>query len=231
MVMLSRLYKVLFILCFSVTALSSHGYAQEANADIAYIEGDLKGVIEAAQDSVQGDADNVLTLDTAVVDEPFLNGDIIEENTDTSESKIASINPNNMRSLMYNAWEHAAVNDALSARDHIDVEAYRKRTLGGEPSTTDGVDEFGADKPAEIDNSLREISLSGILYTSKKDWTIWLNGQRVTPNSKPEEVVGIKVFKDYIELKWFDKKSLQIYPIRLRSHQRFNLDNNLFLPG
>jgi len=118
--------------------------------------------------------------------------------------------------------------------EFFDIEAYRRRALGGTASgdgTGSGTDEFGADQPAEPDNSIRELSLGGILYSDKKDWTIWLNGQRITPATKPEEVVGLKVFKDYIELKWFDKKSLQIYPIRLRSHQRFNLDNNLFLPG
>jgi len=211
MMIMSRFYKV-SLLCLCAASLSFSAQAQDVT-------------------------DNVLTLETASVDGEFFEesaGGYIDDAQDETDVEVASINPENIRSLMYNAWEHSAVIDALSARSYVDIEAYRRRALGGTASgdgTGSGTDEFGADQPAEPDNSIRELSLGGILYSDKKDWTIWLNGQRITPATKPEEVVGLKVFKDYIELKWFDKKSLQIYPIRLRSHQRFNLDNNLFLPG
>ncbi|MDD3021315.1 MAG: hypothetical protein PHX61_10135 [Alphaproteobacteria bacterium] len=79
--------------------------------------------------------------------------------------------------------------------------------------------------------SLREVTLSGILYNSPDDWTVYLNKARVTPDSIPSEVVDIKVFKDYIELRWFDQISNQIYPVRLRPNQRFNLDARVFLPA
>ncbi len=77
----------------------------------------------------------------------------------------------------------------------------------------------------------REIKLSGLLYKSKSDWIIWLNGKRITPKSLPTEVYDIKVYKNYIELEWFDGNTNQIFPIRLRPHQRFNLDARMFLPG
>lgn len=79
--------------------------------------------------------------------------------------------------------------------------------------------------------SLREVSLAGILYNSDEDWTVYLNKVRVTPDAIPSEVVDIKVFKDYIELRWFDQVSNQVFPIRLRPNQRFNLDARVFLPG
>ncbi len=79
--------------------------------------------------------------------------------------------------------------------------------------------------------ALRELALSGILFNSDKDWTIYLNKHRITPDSLPVEIVDIKVFKDYIELRWFDQVSNQIYPVRLRPNQRFNLDARVFLPG
>lgn len=78
---------------------------------------------------------------------------------------------------------------------------------------------------------LREVVLGGIAYKSPDDWTIWLNNARVTPDAIPESAVDLKVFKDFIELRWHDVKTDQIYPIRLRPNQKFNLDVHMFLPG
>lgn len=77
----------------------------------------------------------------------------------------------------------------------------------------------------------REVLLSGIVYVSSGDWTLWLNGVRVTPEAIPSEVMDLKVFKEHIDLKWFDAYTNQVFPIRLRAHQRFNLDTRIFLPG
>lgn len=95
--------------------------------------------------------------------------------------------------------------------------------------------------PGEIDRvsigdetiapGIRELSLAGIVYRSGRDWTIWFNEQRVTPTAIPEEVLDLRVHKDFIEIKWFDAYTNQIFPIRLRPHQRFNLDSRIFLPG
>ncbi|HRK97485.1 MAG: hypothetical protein KDJ26_02335 [Alphaproteobacteria bacterium] len=79
--------------------------------------------------------------------------------------------------------------------------------------------------------SLRELALAGILYNSDQDWIVYLNKTRITPDAIPSEIVDIKVFKDYIELRWFDQISNQIFPVRLRPNQRFNLDARVFLPG
>ena len=77
----------------------------------------------------------------------------------------------------------------------------------------------------------RFITLGGILYQSGKSWTIWLNGQRVTPDALPEEVLDLRVFKDYVEMGWYDVYTKRIIPIRLRSNQRFHMDARIFLPG
>ncbi len=78
---------------------------------------------------------------------------------------------------------------------------------------------------------LRDISLGGIAFLNPDDWTIWLNGARVTPDSLPSEAIDLRVYKDFIELKWFDAQTNQVYPIRLRTNQKFNLDAHIFLPG
>ena len=69
------------------------------------------------------------------------------------------------------------------------------------------------------------------MYSQADNWVVWLNGQRVTPEAIPKEIMDIKVRKDYVELKWYDSFSNLIYPVRLQPHQRFNLDSRIFLPG
>ncbi len=73
--------------------------------------------------------------------------------------------------------------------------------------------------------------LGGIVYAREGEWTIWLNGRRITPEAVPKEVLDLRVFEDYIEVKWLDDYTNQIFPLRLRTHQRFNMDTRVFLPG
>lgn len=120
-----------------------------------------------------------------------------------------TVNVNLMPSLFYTVWEHDLV---LNARRGLTTRM---------PGTDDGVNETGP----------RDIALGGIVYHGAKEWTIWLNNLRVAPDAIPEEVLDLKVHKDYIELEWFDETTNQIFPVRLRPHQRFNLDTRMFLPG
>ena len=79
--------------------------------------------------------------------------------------------------------------------------------------------------------SPRELYLAGIAFNNKENWTIWLNGQRLTPDTVPEEIFNISVQEEFIEIIWHDKQTHRVYPIRLRPNQRFNLDARMFLPG
>lgn len=134
----------------------------------------------------------------------------------------AEINPNTMPSLLFTYWEHVAVLDAK-----------RARTTGGETRTPlrgefGGAEGQGDYKPPPEE---RELNLSGIVFKSHEDWTIWLNGKRVTPDALPSDAIELRVNKDYIDVKWFDAYTNQIFPIRLRPHQRFNFDTRIFLPS
>lgn len=120
-----------------------------------------------------------------------------------------TIDVNAMHSLFFSIWEHDLLMDA------------RRGLNTRMPGTDDGT-------PKE---TVREVALSGIVYHSSKEWTIWLNDLRVSPTAIPDEVMDLKVHKDYIELQWFDSTTNQIFPIRLRAHERFNLDTRIFLPG
>lgn len=120
-----------------------------------------------------------------------------------------TVNPNMMPSLFFTVWEHDLVIDA------------RRGLTTRMPGTDDGVAASGP----------RDLALGGIVYRNGKDWTIWLNSLRISPDALPEEILDLKVYKDYVELEWFDASTNQIFPIRLRAHQRFNLDTRMFLPG
>lgn len=134
---------------------------------------------------------------------------IEQEISDQLSFQPPVVNVNKMSSLFFTVWEHDLILDA------------RRGLTTRMPGSDDGVTTTGP----------RDISLGGIVYRSAKEWTIWLNNLRVAPNAIPEEVIDLKVHKDYIEIEWFDSSTNQIFPIRLRAHQRFNLDTRMFLPG
>ena len=138
-----------------------------------------------------------------------------EEVTAQVEFVSPPIDLSRFPSLFFSVWEHDLISDA-------------RRGLNTRPPDTGTGREGEAADPIE---SPREISLGGIVYKSSKNWTVWLNGMRISPDRIPAEVMDIKVYKDYIELEWFDAQTNQIFPVRMKAHQRFNLDARLFLPG
>jgi hypothetical protein len=127
-------------------------------------------------------------------------------------------------SLVFTYWEHVAIKDMKNARG--DTRAVTEAELKKALDTKEDITKKVKPPPEE-----REIRLGGIAYHGSNDWTIWLNEKRVSPDAIPKEAMDLKVYKGYIEMKWFDEWSNQIYPIRLRPHQRFNLDARMFLPG
>ena len=140
------------------------------------------------------------------------------------DTEAPQYKPENMPSVLFMFWEHSAIKDAKRARgvarppteDELAREIGRKQQI-----------EQRVKPPPEA----RDITLGGIVYRASSDWTIWLNGKRVTPDALPEEVIDIRVFNEYIELKWYDDWTNQIFPIRMKAHQRFNIDTRIFLPG
>jgi hypothetical protein len=76
----------------------------------------------------------------------------------------------------------------------------------------------------------RDLKLSGLIYNTEDDWSLWINGIKVTPKKKMDEIRHLSVYKDYIEIKWFDAETNRIYPVRMRPYQRFNIDTGRFLP-
>lgn len=81
------------------------------------------------------------------------------------------------------------------------------------------------------DRGRRILTLSGIVYNGSKDWTIWLNGERVTPKNIPQNVKSLKVQQDSIRLRWHDVFYNRILNLTLRPHQQYNIDLDLIIPG
>lgn len=160
----------------------------------------------------------------AAHDQAELQQPAAEQQGQGSNSSKPLFNADEYSSLVFTHWEHVAIKDAVKYRGKTRgvTEAELMRDLKKREDQAEKV------KPPPEE---REIRLSGIVYHGGKDWTIWLNEQRVTPDAIPEEVMDLKVYKTYIEFKWFDDYTNQIFPIRLRPHQRFNIDTRIFLPG
>ncbi len=130
------------------------------------------------------------------------------------------VDPSQIPSLFFTSWEQNLIEEA-------------RKGLVARPPTQSEVDrsqrelESGERPPM----GPRELALGGIVYLSSGDWTVWLNGEKITPDAIPSEILDIRVYKNYIKLKWFDAYTNQIFPIKLRTHQRFNIDTRIFLPG
>ncbi|MCF8495827.1 MAG: hypothetical protein K9G62_04075 [Alphaproteobacteria bacterium] len=159
-----------------------------------------------------------------------------EENTPVSPVAPPAVNAESeengvlpQTSLLFTYWEHQALLDAKSTRGAVRTRSQEDPGAAQTPGSSKETPEPAPPPQPTITD--REIALGGIAYTSAKEWTIWLNGHRITPKAIPHEIRDIKVYKEYIELKWFDEITNRIFPIRLRPHQRFSLDSKVFLPG
>ncbi len=137
----------------------------------------------------------------------------VDDSLKEEEDKVSA---NEVPSLFFTYWQHKTIRDAKNSRGVVRA-----------PDDW----ELDVEEDYEPDPGPREVLLGGILYNGEKNWTIWLNGQRVTPDAVPKEVLDLRVYDDFIEVKWLDEYTNQIFPLRLRAHQRFNLDMRIFLPG
>ncbi len=156
------------------------------------------------------------TGDETVLETSLSDSDIIQEMDERSEKVSGLSRPGVTFSLFFTPRELEMLNEArqgLLARMATDSELN---------AAQDG---------RSVPRGPREISVSGILYIDANDWVVWINNEKITPERIPPEITDIKVTKDSVRLKWFDAYTNQIFPIKLRTHQRFNIDTRIFLPG
>jgi|GEM_PF-1503112 len=206
-------------------AQNTGGAGGTGNVDLNYVGDDINDLIaeDISSQSPADERDDSLLLDDGFLDattSPPQEVPADEAAAEKAKPIDENINPNAIRSLLFSGWEYAAIADAIAARGLVDPDLYKNR-----------LEQTQERQEEDIGPTIRELRLGGILYTSADDWTIWLNGQRLMPGTLPDEILSLDVFNNYIEMKWLDPKTMQIYPVRLRPNQRFNIDRRLFLPG
>jgi hypothetical protein len=151
--------------------------------------------------------------------DPLMAVSISQSRQNMARLKQPDVKPEELTSLFFTLWQYQLLQDA-------------KRLYVTHPVSKEDLAR-GGDATQSRPRSIRELSVGGILYRGPEDWTVYLNGQRITEdkNSLPEQVMDIKVTEDHIDLKWFDTFTNLIFPVRLREHQRFNLDARMFITG
>lgn len=145
--------------------------------------------------------------------------DIVAELQERAQAKEPNIRIDQIPSLFFTSGEAAliaSVRKGIIARPPTEGEVNRASRDQGEPNRVRGP---------------RELVLGGIVYKSSSDWTIWMNEQKITPDRIPPEILDLRVRRDHIRIRWFDSYTNQIFPIKLKPHQRFNIDTRIFLPG
>lgn len=162
-----------------------------------------------AEGAEVGEEEEILSEDP-VLNDLLLRAKLKDPDVDTQQ----------MASLFFTTWEQNLIADARNgfvARPPTEVEVEES-----EEEVVRGV------RPTM---GPRELALGGIVYVSSGEWTVWINGQKITPDRLPSEILDIRVQKDHVKLKWYDAYTNQIFPVKIKSHQRFNIDTRLFLPG
>ncbi len=218
-------------LCFfAVWFVFTPSYAQDVASDLDVVveevagpEGEVlqdfgvtvEGSIQSSESEGNGDEEvsDVVTADVS---------DNAAQKAEKSTKINAARDVSKMSSLFFTFWERNAIADAKRSRGK--VRAPTRAELNKRP-------EIRPEDRVKPPPEKRDIVLGGIVYVAQGDWTIWLNGKRVTPDALPLEILDLNVHNEYIEMKWFDEWSNQIFPIRLKAHQRFNIDTRIFLPG
>jgi hypothetical protein len=145
-------------------------------------------------------------------------------------------------SILFTYWEQQAIQRALAARG-IAVTDISPGTPGGPggrgpfafPPTPGGIQlpgDVGPDGPEALPPpGERELRLSSLVYVDNKNWAVWLNETEIRPGQIPENAAHMEVTQHYVDIEWHDPYTNQIFPVRLRPNQRFNLDMRVFLPG
>ena len=170
---------------------------------------------EAAQVSPNPPAENVPQEELLEPVETRTGNPIIEKLMRNANKNTGGQGPTMVPSLFFNNWEVSLLEDARAGvLARVATEEELEDAVDGRPK-----------------KGPREISVGGIVYASTRDWAVWLNGQKITPERLPPEILDIQVSRDFVKLKWFDAYTNQIFPIKLKTHQRFNIDTRIFLPG
>ena len=86
------------------------------------------------------------------------------------------------------------------------------------PEEEDQIQKVHQRQPSALHHT-SHLQLNAILFTDKNNWTIWINGQKITPTNPSMYLVIKKVSPEYIHATW--KHKAQDYELKLRINQIF----------
>ncbi len=219
MINYSRQIMLLFLLLGFLVTCNMSAHAQVADGQ--EVRGPGEGSLMAADQSAPEANPAEPSINTNGPSTPANEGDPSQRQSPAERAiadmyrRIALKNPelklNEFASLLFTASQHSLIMEAKAG--------FMTRPPEGTVNT----------EPPPM--GPREIALGGIVYVSKGDWAVWLNGQKIGPDNLPPEILDIRVSKEFIKIKWYDAFTNQVFPIKIRAHQRFNIDTRIFLPG
>jgi len=64
--------------------------------------------------------------------------------------------------------------------------------------------------------------LTGLIFKSAKDWTIFLNGRAYRPNSLPAQLQEIEVTQEHVSMVWLENPDDGPINLRLRPRQKYD---------
>lgn len=70
------------------------------------------------------------------------------------------------------------------------------------------------------------LHLGAVLFGGPQDWTLWLNGERVTPDRLPERIEAISVAPERVRMTWQDVPRDRRVTVELRPRQSWDLIEN-----
>lgn len=73
--------------------------------------------------------------------------------------------------------------------------------------------------------AVRVLRLGAIIRFGADRWTVWLNGERVTPGNLPDQIRAISVFDDMVRMDWFDQRRGTSVRVELRPYHEMLLDS------
>ncbi len=208
------LNKILLATC-CLSFLVAPVYAQEAIQPIELLEDQ---VVESSADTTVPLTAQQTEASLQAVEDALPSGEAtLDDMIKRTELNGPDVDVYQISSLFFSAREHSLLAEAR--------QGFVTRPPG------EGEIEAAENDNGAIEMGPRTLSLGGIVYVGSDDWVVWLNGQRVSANAIPSEILDIDVTKSYVKLQWFDAFTNQIFPVKLRAHQRFNIDTRIFLPG
>ena len=151
-------------------------------------------------------------------------GSAVRAQTATPDSESEALNGDSeeLTSLLFSGVEATLIERALRAR--VTQVGIRGRAAGDQldEDLFFGLDEKAEEQPAAAPEA-RPVVLhfSAIMYISPRIWTVWLNGQRFSPDRWPEHVEALGVERDSIELTLRVTEGAAPVTVRLRPNQTY----------